>query len=217
MKEEQIAEIVKNLARPLLAGMGLELWGLEIVPQGRSVVRLYVELPAGSLPADRSQAALDAAGELAASPDIDQCEEISRQLGLALDVEDCMPGPWELEVSTPGLSRRFFSAEQMRPFVGDVVELRLHRDQAGEGERRSYCGILRGVDGDVISLEPCAVDEDGQVRSEGQALVELDWKQVERARRRYVFVTPARPGKTKAASRGAPGRSASGRRRKNES
>lgn len=74
------------------------------------VVRLFVDVPPGA--PESLQAADREENEASAAPSsasIDQCEEISRHLGLALEVEDAMPSAYVLEVSTPG-SRAFFSA-----------------------------------------------------------------------------------------------------------
>lgn len=60
-------------------------------------------------------------------PLLGQCEEISRHVALALEVEDTIPEAYVLEVSTPGLTRLFFSLDQMRHYLGDVVEARLLR------------------------------------------------------------------------------------------
>lgn len=205
MTEKALEQIVLNLAQPLVAALGLEIWGLEIVPSGRPVVRLFVDLPQ-SAPDDPAHAAPPAgqdAGESAESGDlslmpersasIDQCEEISRQLGLALDVEDCIPTAWNLEVSTPGLSRRFFRLAQMRPYLGDVVEVRLETQLAGSG-RRAYMGILRDVADGAFTIEPCSVSGEGEISPEGEAVV-IPWDQVARARRHYIFAQPARPGR----------------------
>ena len=40
--------------------------------------------------------------------DVEQCAQVSRQLGLALDVEDIIHGAYQLEVSSPGLSTGVF-------------------------------------------------------------------------------------------------------------
>lgn len=190
MTENELNKTVLNLAAPLVAALGLEIWGLEIVPGGRIVVRLFVDLPA----CDNADAAPADGPVPERSPTIDQCEEISRQLGLALDVEDCISGPWRLEVSTPGLSRRFYRIKQMRPFVGDVVEARLTAALPG-AERRAYRGILRSVSNDSFIIEPCSVSDEGLIACEGTAPVELPWRLVARVQRHYVFARPARPGK----------------------
>ena len=132
MSENSLKETVTRLATPLVQAQGLEIWGVEIAQAGRTTVRVFVDLP---LEVKQAQAALSADSDpadnledsadimTARSASIDQCEEISRQLGLALEVEDLIEQAYVLEVSTPGFSRLFFSLDQMRSYVGDMVEL----------------------------------------------------------------------------------------------
>ena len=136
MSENSLKETVTRLATPLVQAQGLEIWGVEIAQAGRTTVRVFVDLP---LEVKQAQAALSADSGItqnhadnledsadtmtARSASIDQCEEISRQLGLALEVEDLIEQAYVLEVSTPGFSRLFFSLDQMRSYVGDMVEL----------------------------------------------------------------------------------------------
>lgn len=157
MSENSLKETVTRLATPLVQAQGLEIWGVEIAQAGRTTVRVFVDLP---LEVKQAQAALsadsDPADDLEDSADImtarsasiDQCEEISRQLGLALEVEDLIEQAYVLEVSTPGFSRLFFSLDQMRSYVGDMVELRMVSAYAPENApaaRRAWRGVLREV------------------------------------------------------------------------
>lgn len=191
---ESLEETVTRLVTPLVHAQGLELWGVEILPGGRSTVRVFVDLPRAAAAAVASDPAE------AGSASIGQCEEISRQLGLAMDVEDCMPEAWVLEVSSPGLDRRFFTLDQLRPYVGDLLEVRLAAPVAAAGEngaapRLRWRGRLLAVDAEGLTLEPCALSPDGEVRPEGQPPVRLPWTEVRRAARIPVFQKPVKPGK----------------------
>ena len=97
-----LATIITRLAEPLATSMGLLLWGVEMLPGGKSVVRVFVE-----------------SVEAGQGVDIEQCAALSRLLGLSLEVEDCIPGAYVLEVSSPGLERRYFTAGQLAGAVGE--------------------------------------------------------------------------------------------------
>lgn len=191
---ENLEEIVTRLVSPLVRAAGLELWGVEILPGGRTKVRVFVDVPRGeAAPGEDSE------GE-AGSASIDQCEEISRALGLALDVEDCVPEAWVLEVSSPGLDRRFFRLDQMAPYVGDLVEARLTAPVTPAGDdgaapRLRWRGRLTGVDAGGFTLEPCAISADGEIIPEGAPATRLPWAEVRRVSRIPVFQKPAKPGK----------------------
>ena len=193
---ENLEETVTRLVSPLVRARGLTLWGVEVLPGGRTKVRVFVDVPRAEQVADEAEGAFGEPG----SASIEQCEEISRELGLAMDVEDCVPEAWVLEVSSPGLDRRFFSLDQMRPYVGDMVEARLASPVTPPGEdgsapRLRWRGRLAAVDADGFTLEPCAISAEGEVRPEGGAPVHLPWAEVRRAARIPVFQKPAKPGK----------------------
>lgn len=200
---ENLEETVTRLVTPLVRAQGLELWGVEILQGSRSTVRVFVDLPrAAAAVGDDVPAAAGTAPDFAeaGSASIGQCEEISRQLGLAMDVEDCMPEAWVLEVSSPGLDRRFFTLDQLGPYVGDLLEARLAAPVSPAGEngaapRMRWRGRLLAVDAEGFTMEPCALSPEGEVRPEGQPPVRLPWSEVRRAARIPVFQKPVKPGK----------------------
>ena len=203
MSEAALKETVIRLAEPVVRALGLVIWGVEVAQSGRMAVRLFVDVPACG-PEDPTQA-VTPGGEKIESPasaSIGQCEEISRHLGLALEVEDAVPSAYVLEVSTPGLTRLFFSLEQMRPYLGDVVEARPHAPLAPEGgaesgaaPRRLWRGRLAAVEADAFVLEPVVVSAEGEVSPEALPPVRLPWTEVRRASRMYIFRQPVKPGK----------------------
>ena len=119
---EPIAEKITTLATPLAAALGLSLWGVEVAFGGQSVVRIFAE------------------GENGVT--IDQCAELSRLLGLTLEVEDILPGAYVLEVSSPGLERTFFTEEQLARAVGRQVEITLYLPLDVVAGRRKFRGEL---------------------------------------------------------------------------
>ena len=201
MSENSLKETVTRLATPLVQAQGLEIWGVEIAQAGRTTVRVFVDLP---LEVKQAQAALSAR-----SASIDQCEEISRQLGLALEVEDLIEQAYVLEVSTPGFSRLFFSLDQMRSYVGDMVELRMVSAYAPENApaaRRAWRGVLREVIDSAVRVAPASVSAEGDICPEAMDEVLVPWDMVRRASRIHIFRQPQKPGKQPArkAAKAAP-------------
>lgn len=183
--KEEIYQKILDLALPLIEAQNLQLWGLELTSGPVLKATLYVDTPARN-PGDASLS------ESPQSATIDQCEAISRQLGLALDVEDCIDQPWNLEVSSPGLERRFFNPGQLGPFMGDLLEVRLKEPVL---DRKTWRGRLLGVEGEDILLEPCSISADGVVEPEKTDSVRLPWADVARAKRIHIFTLPKKPGK----------------------
>ena len=213
MSENSLKETVTRLATPLVQAQGLEIWGVEIAQAGRTTVRVFVDLPlevkqaADSDPADNLEDSADIMTARSAS--IDQCEEISRQLGLALEVEDLIEQAYVLEVSTPGFSRLFFSLDQMRSYVGDMVELRMVSAYAPENApaaRRAWRGVLREVTDSAVRVAPASVSAEGDICPEAMDEVLVPWDMVRRASRIHIFRQPQKPGKQPArkAAKAAP-------------
>ena len=64
-----------------------------------------------------------------------------------LDLHDPIAGEYLLEVSSPGLDRAFFSAEQLHDYVGQTLSLRLiHAIGQGSDKRRKVTGELVNID-----------------------------------------------------------------------
>jgi ribosome maturation factor RimP len=67
-----------------------------------------------------------------------------------LDVEDPIPGHYELEVSSPGLDRKLTKPEHFQRFMGEIVKIQTRFPIAG---RRRYRGRLLRADAQGIVLE----------------------------------------------------------------
>jgi ribosome maturation factor RimP len=142
------AQIIEGIA-PLVEQAGLNLWGVELMGQpGGQVLRIYVEAQDGVT--------------------IDQCAALSRDISLFLDVEeDLIPGKYTFEVSSPGMERPFFSTEQIRPYVGKHIDVRLSEPIEG---RKNFKGLLEKAGENEISV---IIDDIPH---------ELPWAQVARAK-----------------------------------
>ena len=220
MTDNALRETIIRLAQPVVHALGLVIWGVETARAGRTIVRLFVDAPSiqqrsgtpegpedtiSAIPAPVAAHDLQEFSEEApaasASASIEQCVEISRHLALALEVEDSIEEAYVLEVSTPGLSRLFFSLEQMVPYVGDVVEARLHTPVASTdpaahgGPRRVWRGTLTTVEDDAFVLAPVTISPEGDVEDENHPPVRIPWEAVRRATRMYIFKKPQKPGK----------------------
>ena len=123
MSENTLKAKILQLAGPAVGAQNLEIWGLEVIEAGRMLVRLYVDMPGK---AEEEAPAETEGGDIPEniSATVDQCESISRQLALALDAEEVIDRPYTLEVSTPGLDRLFFSADQMKDYTGEIIDAR---------------------------------------------------------------------------------------------
>lgn len=128
--------LVTELIEPTVVTLGLQLWGIEHIQQGKySLLRIYIESDIGIT--------------------IEHCEQVSKQVSALLDVEDPIPGEYTLEVSSPGVERPLFTLNQFAQFAGSEVKLRMHNPVAG---RRNFKGKIASVEGDIISLSVDGTD-----------------------------------------------------------
>jgi len=134
MDDDSIVSQVWELAAPLVADEGLEIFDIEFRREGRGgwVLRLYLDKEGG--------------------PKLDDLTRVSRQLGDLLDVHDVPQRAYTLEVSSPGVNRLLKRPEHFTRFLGKKIRVRT-RDRI-EG-RRTFLGLLKEAtqDGIVVSQE----------------------------------------------------------------
>ena len=110
---------------------------VELLEAAGHVVRVFIDRPGPAATPEESVS-------------VEDCEQVNRELGTMLDVEDPLPGSYTLEVSSPGFDRRLRTPAHFERFVGERVRIEL-RD-ALEG-RRNFTGTLTGVEGSNVLLE----------------------------------------------------------------
>ena len=195
MKEQDMIREIRRLAEPLVHSLGLSLWGTEIIPSGRMVLRVYVDTPPGTrdAPADEANPYASAREAGGRGPGIDQCAKLSRRLGLALDAEDIIPGAYVLEVSSPGLERPFFALAQLVPYVGSDLSLKLTDARPELPDRKRLRGRLLAVDAHAFTLLAHDAPDGTQLS--------IPWDKVRRAELapELPFSGPAKPGGKKRA------------------
>ncbi len=164
-------ERVLDAIEPVLRAYGLA--GVELVwrtdGQGRV---LYVTVESAD------------AAEPGQGVTLEVCSRLSRDLSTAFDVHNLFDGQYRLEVGSPGLERKLYTAADYQRFRGKLAKLKLSPPVAGQSV---ITGTLAGVDpeGNVL-LEnddaPRSSSESAtraiafeQIRS-GQLVV--DWQQM---------------------------------------
>ena len=132
MNRPGVIEEVKVLAGPLADERGLELVEVEFQrEQGGWVLRLYIDREEGVT--------------------LDDCQGMSRELSVLLDVKDIIDVSYNLEVSSPGLNRPLSGEKDFIRYTGETVRIKSKKSLEG---RRNFSGTLQGVkDGKVILVD----------------------------------------------------------------
>lgn len=173
---EDILRAVREAAEPAAASFGLEVWGIELAGAGRPVVRIYVDAPVSMREPDAPfLSAGDDAPGVQGGAGVEQCAEISRMVGLALDVEEIFPDAWTLEISSPGLDRPFFHPSQMLPYMGRELDVSLWEAHPACAPRRKFRGVLvrAGENGFTLHV-------DDMMPPEREADIDMPWDGVRR-------------------------------------
>jgi ribosome maturation factor RimP len=124
-------EELQRLLEPTIENMGYELIDLELNLGGKSgIVRIFIDHPDGI--------------------GLDDCEKVSRVISALLDVEDPLPGHYNLEVSSPGLDRKLTKTEHFQRFIGETVKVHMRFPMEG---RRRFRGTLVASDDEKIVVE----------------------------------------------------------------
>jgi ribosome maturation factor RimP len=129
----QLPEGLEEEIRKVVEGEGLELVHIEYRGAGKERL-LRVDI--------------DKEGGVA----IGDCELVAKQLGPMLDVADAIPGSYELQVSSPGLDRRFYRDSDYEKFIGRLVRVKTAEPVGG---LNVVIGHLRDFDGSrVVVADP---------------------------------------------------------------
>lgn len=124
---EKIEALVAQVAREEM----VEVFDLAVVREGpRTVIRVFLDREGGIR--------------------LGECESFSRKMSAVLDVSDPMPGPYVLEVSSPGLNRRLTKPAHFAAVAGRRIRVALSEPVEGS---RNYRGTLSRADGEGIDLE----------------------------------------------------------------
>ena len=136
---------LRGLLEPTIERLGYELADLEVRIGGKGgFVRLTIDKPDGV--------------------DLDDCEKVSHAVSALLDVEDPVPGNYNLEVSSPGLDRKLTKVEHFQRFEGETLKVSMRFPI--EGRRRFRGRLLSSNDENIV------VEVDGESHSLPLAMID---------------------------------------------
>jgi ribosome maturation factor RimP len=122
---------LNDLIKPAIEKMGYELTDLEVKNQDREqLISIFIDNLTGIK--------------------IEDCEIVSRQISLLLDVENPISGKYILEVSSPGLDRKLTKLNHFKRFMGNELRIKLLRSMDG---RRNFRGKLLAANKESIKVQ----------------------------------------------------------------
>jgi len=133
-----LPQSVEGEIEKIVASEGLELVHVEYKKQGRGyLLRVDIDKEGGVT--------------------LDDCQLVSQQISTFLDVEDPIPGEYELQVSSPGLDRKFYRPSDYEKFVGRLVRVKTSRAIRG---LHVIVGRLKEFDGRQVVVTDPAMKKD---------------------------------------------------------
>ena len=88
---------------------------------------------------------------------LDDCQLVSQQLSTYLDVDDVVPAEYELQVSSPGLDRKFYRDSDYQKFLGRLVRVKTAKAIRG---LHVIVGRLKDFDGSRIVVTDPVMKKD---------------------------------------------------------
>ena len=121
---------LESLVERDIDSMGCTIWGLELLGSvNNQTLRIYI---------DKNQGI-----------SIGDCEKVSKHVGRVLEANNSMIENFNLEVSSPGIERKFFKKNQYKDYIGSFIKIKY----LVENKFKTLKGILLKVDEDSLLLQ----------------------------------------------------------------
>lgn len=164
MNLEKIREAAERVAR----SEGLEVVDVEWKIGKQRFLRVYIDRVPPVNPTEANE------GQEVASPfpkiSHADCERVSQQLSVILDVEELVPGPgYILEISSPGMDRALKTESEFRRFAGRLAKISTLEPI---NEAKFFEGRLKGVSEGKVRME---------LKGKEQKLVEIPLELIRKA------------------------------------
>ena len=123
-------EYIKEVLEQDIESLGCKVWGLELFGRrSNQTLRIYIDKNEGI--------------------SVEDCEKVSKHVSKVLDAENDFSENYLLEVSSPGLDRKFFYKEQYKDYLNELLKVTFFDTR----DKKTIRGRLEGADDDSIKLE----------------------------------------------------------------
>lgn len=125
--EAHVAAIIE----PVMQTMDFRLVRVRITGQNGKTLQIFAEKTDGTM-------------------SVEDCEELSRAISPALDVDDPIEGAYHLEVSSPGIDRPLVAKSDFRNWEGHLAKIETSVILSG---RRKFRGFIQAVTDEGFTLK----------------------------------------------------------------
>tara|TARA_X000000950_G_C13779672_1_gene604562 strand:+ start:38 stop:520 length:483 start_codon:yes stop_codon:yes gene_type:complete len=121
---------IEKIVKPVINDNNCFLWGIEILRgKKNTTLRIFIDSDNGV--------------------DINDCENISKDLKYEPNLDLCLGDNYILEVSTPGIDRKFFEINQLNDYIGEDLLLKSKELHNG---KRNFSGKLSKCKENMFSI-----------------------------------------------------------------
>ena len=130
-KRKMDTKYIKDILTEDIRSLGLDIWGIEFFGKHKNqTLRIYIDKKEGVF--------------------VEDCEKVSKHVIKLLDVENDFSNKYLLEVSSPGLDRKFFSERQYLDYIDSAIKVRYINNI---NKKLSVKGILSNVTKEGLLIE----------------------------------------------------------------
>ena len=123
-------DYIKKVLEEDIERLGCKVWGLELFGRrSNQTLRIFIDKTEGI--------------------SVEDCEKVSKHVSKVLDTENDFSENYMLEVSSPGLDRKFFYNEQYKDYLNEPLKVTFFDSQ----NKKTIRGRLEEVDKTSIKLE----------------------------------------------------------------
>jgi ribosome maturation factor RimP len=139
MKRTEAVSQIEQIVAPVAEAAGLEIVDIDLKGSGRhQMLQIVIDKPGGVTHAD--------------------CELITREAGERIDAADPISGPYQMEVSSPGVERALKKWKDWERFVGQKVKVVLKEplampDQTKPVELKHFDGVVTSAENQSVTVE----------------------------------------------------------------
>ena len=116
-------EYIETLLKKDIKTLGFDIWGIELLGSSLNpTLRIFIDKENGVT--------------------VEDCEKVSKHISKVMEADDTYSINSTLEVSSPGIERKFFNKDQYINFLGYTIKIR-YRDT--EQQFKSLKGLLISI------------------------------------------------------------------------
>ena len=121
---------IKTVLEEDIKRLGCKVWGFELFGRrSNQTLRIFIDKNEGI--------------------SVEDCEKVSKHVSKVLDTENDFSKNYMLEVSSPGLDRKFFYNEQYKDYINELLKVTFFDSQ----NKKTIQGRLEEVDQTSIKIE----------------------------------------------------------------